>query len=65
MEPSFDIHYIAREKGGVTSHAGEIPYALVITLEAPKRNNLYNEILQAYPNILIPFEPQIELPLSI
>lgn len=65
VKPSFDIHYIAREKGGSASHAGEIPYALVITLEAPKQNNLYNEILQAYPNILIPFEPQIEIPLSI
>lgn len=65
ISPCFDIHYIAREKGATTSHAHEIPYALVITLDAPKQSNLYNEILQAYPNILIPFEPQIEIPLSV
>ena len=60
--PVFDIHYNARESGGKPSRAEKIPYALVITIEAPKHVDLYNEILRAYANILTPIQPQVSLP---
>lgn len=61
--PVFDIHYNAREAGGVSTGADKIRYALVITVEAPKHADLYNEILRAYANILTPIQPQVSLPI--
>lgn len=64
-EPVFDIHYNARESGGATTHADRIRYALVITVEAPKHEDLYNEILRSYPSILLPIQPQVSLPIRV
>lgn len=46
--PVFDIHYNAREAGGQSHGRRKIRYALIITVEAPKHVDLYNEILRAY-----------------
>lgn len=61
--PVFDIHYNAREGGASTSGAEKIRYALVLTLEAPKHADLYNEILRSYASILTPIQPQVSLPI--
>lgn len=61
--PVFDIHYNAREFGGKPSQSERIRYALVITVEAPKHADLYNDILRAYANILMPIQPQVSLPI--
>ena len=61
-DPVFDIHYVARDGGRVARSAGRIPYALVISIEAKKHPNLYDDILAAYPSILVPIQPQISLP---
>lgn len=61
----FDIHYNAREAGHSTAHAEKIRYALIITIEAPKHADLYNEILRAYAKILVPIQPQVSLPIRI
>jgi len=61
--PVFDIHYNARESGGIPSHAEKIRYALIITVEAPKHADLYNDILRAYTSILTPIQPQVALPI--
>ncbi|MCC5850910.1 MAG: S8 family peptidase [Verrucomicrobia bacterium] len=58
-KPVFDIHYNAREMGAASGSAAKIPYALVITLRAQKHTELYNEILQAYPQILVPIQPKV------
>lgn len=63
--PVFDIHYNAREAGGRTTGAEKIRYALIISVEAPKHANLYNEILQAYNGTLVPIRPQVSLPIRI
>ena len=63
--PVFDIHYNAREAGQATSSAEKIRYALIITVEAPKHVDLYNEILRAYAKILVPIQPQISLPIRV
>ena len=59
----FDIHYNARDAAGKSNGADKIRYALIITVEALKHENLYNDILQAYANILTPIQPQVSLPI--
>ncbi len=63
--PVFDVHYNAREGAGKPHRPDKIPYALVITVEAKRHPDLYNEILRAYPQILIPIQPQITLPVRV
>ncbi|MBA4071448.1 MAG: peptidase S8 and S53, subtilisin, kexin, sedolisin [Gemmatimonas sp.] len=64
-EPAFDVHYNARDGGG-PSHSGEkIPYALVISLEAPQHVDLYAEILAAYPQLLVPIRPLVPVPVRV
>lgn len=63
-EPVFDIHYNAREFGGKASRPDKIPYALIITIEAAKHSDLYNDILRTYANILTPIQPQVSLPVQ-
>ncbi|MGZ8232636.1 S8 family peptidase [Methylobacter tundripaludum] len=63
--PVFDIHYNAREGGGKAAGPEKIRYALIITIEAPKHADLYNEILRAYTKILVPIQPQISLPIHV
>lgn len=61
----FDIHYNAREAGGPTASAEKIRYALIITVEAPKHADLYNEILRAYAKMLVPIQPKVTLPIRV
>jgi hypothetical protein len=63
--PVFDIHYNAREAGGPTASAEKIRYALIITVEAPKHADLYNEILRAYAKTLVPIQPKVTLPVRV
>jgi hypothetical protein len=39
-----------------------MPYALVITISAPRTRNLYDKILQRYRTILEPLRPTVEIP---
>ncbi|OII18434.1 S8 family peptidase [Curtobacterium sp. MCBA15_013] len=57
--PVFDIHYNAREEGGKSSSTESMSYALVITLEAAKHVNLHQDILDAYPDLLVAIEPDL------
>ena len=62
---TFDIHYNAREGGGLAlTSADQIPYALIVTVEAPKHPRLYEEILGAHA-LLKAIEPQVAIPLSV
>ena len=61
----FDIHYNARDGGASTTGADKIRYALIISVEAPKHANLYNDILRTYAKTLIPIQPQIALPIRV
>ena len=63
--PVFDIHYNARDGGAPTTSADKIRYALIITVEAPKHANLYNDILRTYAKTLISLQPQVSLPIRI
>ena len=63
--PVFDIHYNASEAGAsIASHKAEkIKYALIITVKAAKHQDLYNEILRAYNQVLVPIQPQTSIPI--
>ena len=63
--PVFDIHYNARAGGGRANGAEKIRYALILSVEAPKHADLYNEILRAYAKTLVPIQPQVSLPIRI
>jgi hypothetical protein len=63
--PVFDIHYNARELGAGTSNASNIKYALVVTVEAAKHQDLYNEILQSFASVLVPIQPTISIPIQL
>ena len=63
--PVFDIHYNAREAGGRATGAEKIRYALIVTVEAPKHADLYNDILRTYAKTLVPIQPKVSLPIRI
>lgn len=64
--PVFDIHYNARDGGGrATTGAEKIRYALILSVEAPKHADLYNDILRAYAKTLVPIQPQVSLPIRV
>ncbi len=63
LDPVFDVHYNAREAGGLASSgAPAIRYALVVTVHAPKHAQLHQDILKAHA-VLQALEPQVSLPL--
>jgi len=62
--PCFDIHFNPREEGHDT--AGEnIPYAMVVTVSAPKIKNLFDLIFNRYRFQLAELRPQLKLPIRI
>lgn len=63
--PVFDIHYNAREAGAATIDAGKIKYALVVTIEASKHQDLYSEILTSFASVLVPIQPKVSIPVAI
>ena len=63
-EPVFDIHYNARVAGA--PHRGEsrkIPYALVVSVNAPQVPNLYDQVSVRYRNRLEALRPVVEIPI--
>ena len=63
-EPFFEIHYNARIGGGGARSASKIPYALVVTLKAPKVSDIYEQVIEKYP-ILSPIEIKGSIEISI
>lgn len=63
VRPVFDIHYNARDAGAPSRAEEALAYALIITVRANRHVNLHNEILAAYPGILVPIEPDIQITL--
>lgn len=64
-EPVFDIHYNAREGGAKSRTTDRIPYALVITVKAPKVTDLYNQIVRRYRGTLEALQPVLEIPIRV
>jgi len=64
-DPVFDIHYNPREGGANAGHPAEIPYALVVTVSAPRVSDLYERISGRYRTQLEPLKPVINVPIRI
>jgi len=60
-DPVFDIHYNARAGGALTNAAKKIPYALVVTVSAPKVPDIYNKIVRRYATLLQPLRPVLPI----
>ena len=63
-ESVFDVHYNARDSGAPLTGNERIPYALVITVHAPRHADLYQQILDAHADLQA-LVPAASLPLSI
>jgi hypothetical protein len=55
--PVFDIYHHAREEQDDTP----VPYALVVSLRAPKVVDLYNQVVRSYTHILTQLRPQLQI----
>lgn len=61
-QPCFDIYYHHRDAGTKAEDPQPISYALVVSLKAPKVKDLYNRLVRAHANVLVPLKPQIRIP---
>jgi hypothetical protein len=61
--PFFDIHYHARAAGRRARTPSNIPYALIVTVSAPKVPDLYDRIVRRYRTILEALRPIVEIPI--
>lgn len=62
-ESVFDVHYNARDSGAPATGAERIPYALVITVRAPRHADLHQQILDAHA-VLEALQPAVTLQLD-
>jgi Subtilase family len=61
-QPHFDVYYHHRHEGSTHPNPLPLPYAIVISVKAPRHPQLYNEVVRAYQN-LVPLRPQLRLKL--
>src|SRR6185369_11336555 len=59
--PEFNVHYIARDGGNKSKDAQEIPYALVVEVNAPREVNLYNQVFNRFRTVLEILKPTIKI----
>jgi hypothetical protein len=62
LEPCFDIYYHHRESGMKATDPKPISYAFVVSIKAPMVADLYDRVVRAYANVLVPLKPQIRIP---
>ncbi|WP_342545801.1 S8 family peptidase [Lysinibacillus sp. FSL K6-4013] len=64
VDPFFDIYYHHRDKGQALKDPKPIPYALVISMKAPRVKDFYNKVVRTYSNILIPLRPRTQIQIN-
>lgn len=62
--PCFDIHLNPREEGHDTD-GEEVPYAMIVTVSAPKVKDVFDQIFDRYRFQLEELRPQLKLPISV
>lgn len=62
-DPVFDIHYNARCCGAPRRDLHKIPYALIVSVKAPKVPDLYDQVAVRYRAQLEALRPVIEIPI--
>lgn len=63
--PVFDIHYNARIESHNDPREQEINYAFIITVEAPKINDMYDQVARKYATQLQALQPVIDIPVRV
>lgn len=61
IDPCVDIHYNPRFEGRDAARPKPVPYAMVISISAPKVADLYDRVLERYRFQLAPLKPRLEL----
>ena len=64
LDPVFDIYNHNRQPGSTVGTDNPVPYALIVTVKAPKIPDLYNRIVRAHAGVLIPITPKLRLPIT-
>jgi len=64
-DPVFDIHFNARSEGHDDSQGQELQYALIITVEAQRVPDLYDQVIRRYATQLEQLQPVIDIPLHV
>lgn len=59
LDPVFDIYNHSRHGGSRIGANNEVPYALIVSIKAPKVPDLYNQILRTYSGVLTPITPTL------
>lgn len=62
--PVFDIHYNSRLEGRNFSTASNLPYALVVSVQARRVTDLYDQIVRKYATRLEALRPVLEIPIQ-
>jgi hypothetical protein len=62
-KPVFDIHYNSRSRGRASTRSKNIPYALIVTVDAPEVPDLYDGVVRRYRSILEALTPTIQIPI--
>lgn len=62
-KPCFDIYYHHRLGGMAPAEQPELPYALIVTVRAPKVSDLYNRVVRAHAHVLEALKPVIRVPI--
>ena len=63
--PVFDIHFNSRQEGRNNSSNMSLPYALIVSVRAPKMDDFYDQVVRKYATILEPLQPVLDIPLQI
>jgi hypothetical protein len=61
VEPVFDLHYVPRENGHDTYDAPEIPYAMIVTVEALSHPAPHSAIARRYADKLSILAPVVDI----
>ena len=61
VNPLFDIYYHHREEGQALKEPKPIPYALVISMKAPRVKDFYNRVVRTYSSVLVPLRPRTQI----
>lgn len=63
LNPVFDIHYNSRIEGRNFAGAPNLPYALVVSVQAKGIADLYDQVVRQYATQLEPLRPILDVPL--
>jgi hypothetical protein len=60
-DPVFDIHFNPRVEGRDSNQTVTIPYAMVVTVEAPRMPRIYDHVVNRYRAQLQQLRPQVKV----